>query len=502
MKRFAALSVAFFASCTPGVIGGLDDAGSEIDSGGAMTDAGSVDAGIDDAGTPDAGTDAGTVGDAGAEPSLLTVTFTASNAGILNPERGFYDPIDLTGGSSFSSTRADGMTLGLAGIRLDSFRASPISSQTLAAIRTGLGRARTAGIKVILRFQYNDGPIGAQDASRAQVLAHLTQLAPILQEYADVIAVMQAGFIGAWGEWHSSTNGLDNTADRTAILQGILSALPASRSVQVRTPNFVDDIFPGGPLSSAQAFDGSNVARTGHHNDCFLASDTDFGTYQSPIDTWKDYVAEGGRFAPTGGETCAVYEPRSACANATAEMARLHFRFLNSGYHPDVLDSWTDAGCMKEVQDHLGYRFELLQLEHSSEVRPGGLLSLRWSIRNDGYGALFNARPLQVVLEQGATRLVATIDSVDVRRWETGVHNVDVKLRVPANLAPGDYRLSIALPDADPTLGARAVYSVQLANVGTWDGDAGVNVVVPRLVVSATASGEIDASAMQFVEVP
>ncbi len=106
------------------------------------------------------------------------------------------------------------------------------------------------------------------------------------------------------------------------------------------------------------------------------------------------------------------------------------------------------------------------------------------------------------MLERGATRLVATINSVDVRRWETGVHDIDVKLRVPANLMPGDYRVSLALPDADPGLRARSVYSVQLANVGTWDGDAGVNVVVPRLNVSATSSGEVDLSAMQFVEVP
>ncbi|MDP3157383.1 MAG: DUF4832 domain-containing protein [Archangium sp.] len=502
----AVLLLAVTASCSSGAIGDLNDGGLDADAGvdvdaGILADAGSDAGAQTDAGNDgDAGTDAGAPIDAGAEPSLLTVTFTASDAGLLNPERGFYDTINLIGSSTFSSTRAAGRTLALAGVRLDAFRTTPIDAPTLAAVSAGLGRVRTAGIKVILRFQYNEGPIGAADASRAQVLAHLTQLQPILQANADVIAAMQAGFIGAWGEWHSSSNGLDNTADRTAILQGILAALPASRMVQVRTPHFVDDIFPGGALSPTQAFSGTNAARTGHHNDCFLANNSDYGTYQSPVETWKDFVAAGGRFTPVGGETCAVFAPRSECASATAEMARLHFRFLNSEYHLGVLGSWTAGGCMKEVEDRLGYRFVLQQLAHSSAVRPGGLLHLRWTLRNDGYGAPFNARPLQVVLEQGALRRTATLSSIDVRRWEPGLQTVDVKLRLPANLPVGNYRLSLALPDADPVLAARPVYSVQFANTDLWDATAGVNVVVPQLVVSDSAGGQADPSAMQFVE--
>ena len=485
------------AGCDPGVIGGVSDGG--LDDAGLVPDAGEA---LDSGTTTDAGTtDAGST-DAGSEPPLVTQTFTESDAGLLNPERGFYDTIDLTSSSTFTSTRAAGRTLALAGLRLDAFRTTPIDAPTLAALSAGLGRVRTAGIKIILRFQYNGGPVGAADASRAQVLAHLGQLQPILQANADVIAAMQAGFIGAWGEWHSSTNGLDNTADRTAVLQAILGALPASRMVQVRTPNFVDDVFPGGPLNSTQAFNGTNAARTGHHNDCFLASDTDFGTYPSPIETWKTYVSESGRFTPVGGETCAVFAPRSECASATAEMARLHYRFLNSEYNLSVLGSWTSGGCMKQVEDRLGYRFVLQQLTHSSAVRPGGVLQLRWTQRNVGYGALFNARPLEVLLEQGATRLTATLSSVDVRRWEAGVQTLDVKLRVPANLPPGNYRLSIAMPDADPVLRTRPAYAVQWANVGTWDPAAGVNVVVPQLAVSETAGGASDPAAMQFVELP
>ncbi len=508
MSSFRAVVLVVFAGCA-GNVSDLDDAGADAGAGavadagpaadaGAVADAGlAADAGVGaDAGLDD---DAGVAADAGAEPPLVTRTFSPSDAGLLNPERGFYDTIDLLSADPFSSTRAAGHTLALAGVRLDAFRTSPIDAPTLTALSAGLARARTAGIKVILRFQYNDGPIGAADASRTQILSHLAQLRPVLQANADVIAVMQAGLIGAWGEWHSSTNGLDETTQRSAILHGLLDALPTSRMVQVRTPNFVDDLFPGGPLTSALAFTGVDRARVGHHNDCFLASDSDFGTYPSPIDTWKTYVATDARWVPTGGETCAVFAPRSECPSAKAELERLHYRFLNSEYHLGVLGSWRTGGCLTEIENRLGYRLVLEQLEHSREVRPGGLLRLRWKVRNDGYGALFNERPLELVLEQGATRLVARVD-VDVRRWEPGAHEVAVRLRVPATLAPGTYRLSLALPDAEPSLRARAEYAVQLANEGVWA--AGVNVLVPALTVSDSAGGVVDPAATQFVEVP
>ena len=483
---------------------GLLDAGA-ADAGAAdagAADAGAADAGAIDAGAIDAGAiDAGAI-DAGAEPALATLLFQPLDAGLLNPERGFYDVIDLTDGTPSDSVRTAGMTLALAGVRLDAFRTAPLSATLLTDLESGLGRARTAGIKVILRFQYNDGPIGAADASHAQILSHLAQLQPLLARNADVIAVMQAGFIGAWGEWHSSTNGLDTTAEHTAVLTGILRALPTSRMVQVRTPHFVDAMFPGGALPASAAYSGTDAARTGHHNDCFLADATDFGTYQSPVETWKSYVAASGRFTPVGGETCAVDPPRSECASATAEMERLHFAFVNSLYHPDVLASWTTGGCMEQVRRRLGYRLVLESLGHSVAVRPGGVLALRLQLRNEGYGSLFNPRPLQVVLERGATRLVAPVTTVDARRWEPGPHALDLRLRLPASLGAGAYRLSLALPDADPVLATRAVYAVQFANVGTWDAATGLNVLVPQLSVDPGAGGLVDPTAVAFEVLP
>ena len=39
------------------------------------------------------------------------------------------------------------------------------------------------------------------------------RLKPFLEENKDVIQVVQAGMIGAWGEWHSSFHGLEKSDD-------------------------------------------------------------------------------------------------------------------------------------------------------------------------------------------------------------------------------------------------------------------------------------------------
>lgn len=57
---------------------------------------------------------------------------------------------------------------------------------------------------MIPRFSYSEssGPNLTppyNDASKARILSHLNQLSSTLNNNSDVIAVMEAGFIGLWG---------------------------------------------------------------------------------------------------------------------------------------------------------------------------------------------------------------------------------------------------------------------------------------------------------------
>ena len=431
----------------------------------------------------------------------ITRDFTESDAELLNPERGYYAGYDLRGAGTASHIRAEGKTLAITLVRLDAYRDRLLDAPLLTSLGDGFAAARSAGIKVILRFTYNSAL--AADASRARILGHLDQLAPLLHANADVIAVMQAGFIGAWGEWHSSTNGLDNDADRAAILTAILAALPSSRGVQVRTPMFKAAAFPGGPLDEATAYDGSARARVGHHNDCFLASDSDFGTYASPIDTWASYVADDGRYTAIGGETCQVNEPRTSCGVAIAEMADKHWAYLNSEYQQAVVAGWDAEGCGGEIRRRLGYRFALERVSHGEAVAPGGELTLEVEVHNRGFASPFNRRPVEVVLDDGTTRRVARLAAVDARQWAPGVTNtLTVRLRIPAGAVPGNSTLSLRLPDDAASLAEDPRYAIRFANDGVWSEVSGDNLLSDALVIDPAAPGPRDLEASVFAELP
>jgi hypothetical protein len=392
---------------------------------------------------------------------MKTRTFEASSEPILNPERGWMDGagIGLVDNASYDSIRASGKTLAYAKIRLDRFRAAPLDDAFLRALAAGFDRVRQAGIKVVLRFVYNDAA-NQPDAPLQIVEQHITQLAPVLREKADVIAVVQAGFIGSWGEWHGSTNGLETPAARKAVLEGLLKATP--RSVQVRTPRFKKDLLPA-------------ERRVGHHNDCFLASDTDQGTYEGESD--KVWLEGDAKTTVVGGETCNPNPPRSECTTALAELARFRFTFLNDGYHPDVLASW--ASCKATITNKLGYRLILREVSWSETVRPGGLLHLRARIENEGFAPPFN--PRKVVLAVGSSSVA--LRDVDPRTWDKeGI--IDVTLRIPA-LAAGTYPVTLSLPDE---MIARPEYAIRFANAGLWKD--GAHQIIDALRVEGTPETE------------
>jgi hypothetical protein len=60
-----------------------------------------------------------------------------------------------------------------------------------------LDAVRQAGMKVVLRFDCNDTD-NAEHAPPALLMTHPDQLQPCLERNGDIIAVVQAGFIGSW----------------------------------------------------------------------------------------------------------------------------------------------------------------------------------------------------------------------------------------------------------------------------------------------------------------
>ena len=144
-----------------------------------------------------------------------TVSYTPSSVNFPNPERGFYKYSDTESSSTSGYSQINQTTLTNYRINqsitlvfryfyLNDFVNSSIPQSYLTNMQTDFNRIRNAGLKCVIRFAYSDdyGDDVVLDATKTRILEHINQLQPLLTTNADVIAVMQAGFIGAWGEWY------------------------------------------------------------------------------------------------------------------------------------------------------------------------------------------------------------------------------------------------------------------------------------------------------------
>ncbi|MBK8617608.1 MAG: DUF4832 domain-containing protein [Anaerolineales bacterium] len=421
------------------------------------------------------------------EPAPVTHAYSASDASILNPERGFFTPYALPGSAGFSPVRATGNTLVHLNINFDNWRETDIPQDVLDGLQVNFDDIRDGGVKAIVRFIYNLGPYPdtEPDASKEQILRHIEQLTPLLQNNTDVIAWLEAGFIGAWGEWHTSTNGLDNITDKRDILNALVDAIP-NRYVQVRYPANIIEMYPN-PADAASA-------RVAHHNDCFLSSNTDVGTYERDgtitIERDQAYLAELTRFTPMSGESCAPNPPRSECAVALQEMEMLHFSAINEAYHKGILRSWEEGGCYEEISNRMGYRLALTTADFNEQVVPGGVLNLTVNLENTGFASIVNERGLYVVLTGADTASPYKVKlDIDPRQWEPGTTTFTAKLHIPSNAKDGEYQLALWLPDGYDSLRDNPLYAIQFANENIWDEATGLN-ALGNILVTESAGGE------------
>ncbi len=423
-----------------------------------------------------------------------TVMYQPTDEIFPNPERGFsaYRSTWLT--PEFCKQMRDQNVTVIQRIHtMPQFRSDSISQYYLDLIGTDFNTAREGGIKLVLRFSYtnifrNENDYGP-DASLDTILLHLNQLEPLFQAHADAIAYIEAGFIGVWGEWYYSTHKLNNTNDRRSVLFKELSVLPERRAVVVRTPSYKRDIFKVyTPLTPDSAFSGSYRARTGAHNDCFLASATDYGTYGN-IEQDKTFLNLDNRYVPQGGETCnpSAY---SGCENAMKDLERMHWSLLNKDYHQTVLNGWISEGCMDEIRRRLGYRFELLESVMTDSLKPGSAFTLDLRVANLGYASPYNPRNLEIILRKQDGGKYFFIADEDPRFWMSGdTLDAHIEAGIPADMPAGLYTVMLHLADPEPELYNRPEYAIRLANDGVWEDSTGYNLLHQVLYIDPSYGG-------------
>ena len=450
--------------------------------------------------------------------NAATINYTVDNSIFPNPERGFYlhteehvtksSPTCLSSSSLEAHKTGDCGTLVLIVYYLDNFlTTAELPSEILTGFDTDMQKLRNKGMKCILRFAYPQGTYGkganesGKDATLDIALAHLSQYKQHIQDNADVIFVVQAGFVGAWGEWYYSDNfgnqTSNMTANRTILVDSLLKAVPENRFIQLRTPLFKTDyVGDTKPLTKAEAYKNTKKARIGHHNDAFLYDYDNQGTY-SDTAKQKPYLAQETLYVPMGGE-CDVYDKDLAKVYCTrektvADMSRLHWTYINKGYAEATTQMWRDNGTFEELNRYMGYRFQLVSATLPEQAQAGAKANINIKIKNVGYAPLYNERPAYLVLKGSNNTYSIKLQS-DPRSWlPNGAETIiNEQVKIPSTVPSGTYQLYLNLPDAYASLASKPAFSVRFANTNVWESSTGMNKLNASIQVTNDGTVPVD----------
>jgi hypothetical protein len=350
------------------------------------------------------------------------------------------------------------------------------------------------GYKAILRFAYDD-EMGQSFESAEWIAAHMEQLRPLLMANQSQIAVVQAGFLGAWGEWHSSPLSTNQNA-RNTVVNTLLDIIPEPYTVQVRDPQYKNALT----LNNA-----NNKKRIGIHNDFFTAA----------MDAIDDINAYGNKYVQVVNESPYFYMlgempyqgdqyglDRLINANKVIVMLRDHHYSAFSITHnyalnithwkaqkvyPSLLDvnhvlydpayflhdgAVVNRSFYEFVRDHLGYR---LNLKSAEMAFNGGQFTYNFQLTNTGFATVLNPREVYLVFINAADQVVREVKLNDVNPagWQpftpgdatyaqlthtvagsvavsglSGVHRVGLWLPDPLNKNLGAYDILWAPGDA------------------------------------------------------
>ncbi len=318
--------------------------------------------------------------------NVKTVSLKEAAGDVPGYGRGFYrygkDPSQITDADLEKAYR-DGYRLMYMPADLSQWRNQDLPQSYLNALDQGLSKMKN--VNAILRFSY-DYTAAGQDTNLAQVRRHIEQLRPILAKNRDNIFVWQAGFIGAWGEWHSSANNLNTDQNKAEVIKALLNANNNGiyAKLQLRYPGDLMNFRNNSSLPHG-------AASLGMHNDCFMASKDDVGTYyprgsgRSPEEL-RSFARENSIHQVFGGETCKpLAGARTSCADILREGAEYHVSYLNYDYHKTFIGNWESGSCMTEVRKRMGYRYVVEELSAYVDQQNSNVVHWTAKIANRGW---------------------------------------------------------------------------------------------------------------------
>lgn len=394
--------------------------------------------------------------------------------------------------------------------------------------RTTFENARNNGCMIAFRLRYD--ALGADDPEPAtfeQVLRHIQQVkdSGILEEYKDILAFVESGLVGKWGEQHGGKyTSLDYKAQ---VLDAMLDCVPDPIPVTVRTP----DTFAKWAgierkdLADFVAEPGSKAARVGMYDDGYMGSDSDLGTYANRAveTTWlgnqtiNTYF--GGEFS--GNLDWAKKYDTYLPENAIPEMYNTHLSYINCNIYqlykdytfsrdndisPDqvryqpfdentVLEKTFDHSAyygqtvFKFVRDHIGYRFVLRKSELSENVEQGGDLDIELKVENTGFANPIPDVKAELLLERDGNFMRTGID-IDPNQWRScTVAEENIRAKLPDSLPVGKWNAYLKLTMGENSLYQSSLRSVRFANDDVWHAAMGANYIGSFNVTESSEHG-------------
>ena len=275
----------------------------------------------------------------------------------------------------------------------------------------------------------------------------------------------------------------------------MLDVLPENIQVQVRTPAIKQYIIQDDtPVTLEEAYTGTDKSRIAHHDDCFLANSSDYGTY-TDLEADIAYLSQETKYLIAGGETCDASNVYSDCENALPRMRELHWTFLNRGYNQNVYKKWREQGCLHKADLGLGYRIYLESANLPDSVVPGSDADISLRFKNVGFAAPTQFKPFQIILSNPVSDIQVELPlkgtNTDLRFWLPGETSVTGTFAIPDTLPDGNYAIGLRFPDQAASLVNNPAYAIHLANIGIWDSLNGVNDLNHLINIGSGGTGSL-----------
>ncbi|MBR1837881.1 MAG: DUF4832 domain-containing protein, partial [Kiritimatiellae bacterium] len=244
----------------------------------------------------------------------------------------------------------------------------PIDDATLDAWRETFAKARENGVLLTPRFAYDgDGVTGCEPSDFDMVLRHIAQISGVLNAFPDVVAAIECGIVGPFGEMWGSI--YDDKVYAPRLIRAWLDSLDPRIKVLVRSPKYLFRLFKTEVLGNkdaalapeqflARRAELPDRDRLGLYNDGYLLTSSDTGTFPGGSENFtRDQAREffsDLRAVPYGGEfggynstgAAADAESYTNCPFASAYMvATNRYNQVRDWYdmHLSYMRGWTSG---------------------------------------------------------------------------------------------------------------------------------------------------------------